>query len=173
MVSTVPIRHFLPPGGFRLPSTIKVLISLLEVTPMKVLGILFVLMALTIGLVPQFTNCAVQGRAIQLPDGRSMPMKCHWTANATPVVAVPLLAAGIMLIFSRGKEARRGLLLLGTILGVSAILLPTLLIGVCANNEMVCKLAMAPTLIFSGIVSAIAGLFGLFLAGKSSTDNVR
>ena len=57
---------------------------------MKVLGILFVLMALTIGLVPQFTNCAVQGRAIQLPDGWAMPMKCHRTANATPVIAVPL-----------------------------------------------------------------------------------
>jgi len=139
---------------------------------MKWIGILFALMALVIGLVPQFTNCSAQGRAIQLPDGRSMPMKCHWTANATPVIAAPLLVAGILLFFSRGQEARRGLSLLGSILGFAAILLPTWLIGVCANDEMVCRLAMEPTLIFSGTVSAAAGLFGLFLARKNPAGNV-
>jgi hypothetical protein len=139
---------------------------------MKVIGILLVLTALAIGLVPHFTNCSALGRAIQLPDGRTIPMKCHWTANAAVVVSVLLLAIGSMILFGNGRQGGRQLSILAFILGVAAIFLPTSLIGVCASDEMMCKLAMEPTMIFSGIVSSIAGLTGFFLSGKTSTENL-
>jgi hypothetical protein len=144
-----------------------------EASPMKVVGAIFILNALLIGAVPQFTNCSVQGRAIEIPGGRTVPMKCHWTANAAPTVAAPLLLTGVMLLLGRSRETRRGLSVLGSLLGVCAILLPTWLIGVCANNEMMCKLVMQPTMVFCGIVSGVAGLVGVVLAGKVSTADMR
>jgi hypothetical protein len=134
---------------------------------MKAIGIFFMLLALAIGVVPQFTNCSAQGRAIELPGGRTIPMKCHWTAMAAPAVAVPLLIVGGLMFFSRRRETVLALSLLGAVLGVFAILLPTYLIGVCASDEMLCNIEMKPTMIFSGAVTLGSGLVGLVLAGKT------
>jgi hypothetical protein len=94
-------------------------------------------------------------------------MKCHWTAMAAPAVAVPLLIVGGLMFFSRRRETLLALSLLGAVLGVFAILLPTYLIGVCASDEMLCNIEMKPTMIFSGAVTLGAGLVGLVLAGRS------
>jgi hypothetical protein len=134
---------------------------------MKAIGIILVLLSLAIGVVPQFTNCSAQGRAIELPGGRTIPMKCHWTAMAAPAVAVPLLIIGVLMFFSRRRETLLALSLLGAILGIFAILLPTYLIGVCASDEMLCNIEMKPTMIFGGVVTLGAGLVGLVLAGES------
>jgi hypothetical protein len=94
-------------------------------------------------------------------------MKCHWTAMAAPVVAVPLLMVGGLMFFSRRRETLLALSLLGAVSGIFAILLPTYLIGVCASDEMLCNIELKPTMIFSGAVTLGAGLVGLVLAGKT------
>jgi hypothetical protein len=139
---------------------------------MRIIGVVFAAMALLIAVVPQFTNCSAQGRDIQLQDGPTMPMKCYWTAKAALVAAIPLLVAGAMLMFARSNETLRALSVLGSLLGIFSILLPTSLIGVCANNEMLCNMAMRPTLVFGGTVSAVAGLIGVFLAGKRRSEGL-
>ena len=68
---------------------------------------------------------------ITLADGKQISMKCHWTGRAELVLGVPLLAVGLMLGFSRRRESQRVLGITATVLGVLAILLPTVLIGVC------------------------------------------
>lgn len=128
---------------------------------MKVIAALLLFFGLVIGIVPQFTDCASQGRFIELGNGRTMPMKCHWTAQAEIAVAAPMLAVGGLMTVSHGKENRRALSILGIILGVFAILIPTYLVGVCASFEMLCNSAMKPTLIFGGVVVAVASLIGL------------
>jgi hypothetical protein len=140
---------------------------------MKAIGIIFILLAIAIGIIPQFTNCSAQGRAIELPNGRTMPMKCHWTAMATPGVSVPLLLVGSLIVFARQRETALALSLLGLVLGVFAILLPTWLIGVCASDEMLCNIAMKPTLIFSGAVGIGTGAIGIVLAVKSRPQEPR
>ena len=50
---------------------------------------------------------------------------------------------------------------LGLVLGAFAILLPTALIGVCANPEMICNLVMKPTLVFAGMLAMGTSLIGL------------
>jgi protein-S-isoprenylcysteine O-methyltransferase Ste14 len=132
----------------------------------KAIGIIFVVLALAIGVVPQFTNCSAQGRSLDLANGRTIPMKCYWTAQAELAVAVPLLLVGGFVALSRRKEAQRALSSVGALLGVFAILLPTSLIGVCASDEMLCNILMKPTLVFSGVVAVMAGLLGLVLAGR-------
>jgi hypothetical protein len=133
---------------------------------MKTIGIIFVVLALAIGVVPQFTNCSAQGRSLELANGRTTPMKCYWTAQAELAVAGPLLLVGSLVIFNRRKETQRTLSVVGALLGVFAILLPTSLIGVCASDEMLCNILMKPTLVFSGVAVVTAGLLGLVLVGR-------
>ena len=47
----------------------------------KILAGLIIVLALVIGIVPQFTDCQSHGRAIALANGTTVPMKCHWTAR--------------------------------------------------------------------------------------------
>ncbi len=129
----------------------------------KVLAAVLVALGLVIGIVPQLTDCQSQGHAIALPGGKTIPMKCHWTAAAELAVAAPLLVVGVLLALSRRRESRRALAAVGLVEGALAALLPTALVGVCANPEMLCSSVMKPTLILAGIL-VIAASAALLLA---------
>ncbi len=133
---------------------------------MKVAGIVIVVLALAIGIVPQFTDCASQGKSLALANGNTVPMKCHWTAMAALGMAIPLLALGGIMAFSHRKETQRALSVLGVAMGAIVALLPTTLIGVCANGMMLCNNTMMPTLLFGGIVIGATSLVTLALARK-------
>ncbi len=70
---------------------------------MKAAAVSLIVLALLIGVIPQFTDCQSQGKAIQLPNGKTLPMKCHWTARAEIAVAIPLLVSGRLLISGRHR----------------------------------------------------------------------
>jgi hypothetical protein len=130
---------------------------------MKVIGILLVILALVVGVVPQFTDCQSQGRALTLENGKTVAMKCHWTGEAELALAIPMLAVGIMMIFyAKRKDAIRVLAILGIVMGILVILIPTVLIGVCALPDMLCNSLMKPILILSGILITV--LSGVALA---------
>ncbi len=124
---------------------------------MKIMAIALMVLALILIVVPSFFTCASQGRAIQLPSGKSIPMKCLWSARAEIGLGVLLLAVATLFFFSRELEARRFLSILALIVGILVVLFPTKLIGVCANPEMVCRVVMKPTLLLIGIVTAVLG----------------
>ncbi len=130
---------------------------------MKIVAVLIVVFALVIAIAPQFLDCQSHGRALTLANGSKVPMKCHWTAEAAIALGVPLLVVGEMLGFARRKETRRTLSMTGAALGAVTILLPTVLIGVCANNEMLCNSVMQPLLILLGTL-VIALSLGAFIS---------
>jgi hypothetical protein len=130
---------------------------------MKVIASILIVLALVIAVVPQFTDCQSQGRALTLQSGKTVPMKCHWTGQAEIVVGGPLLILGGLMFANRRRGTLRSLSILGIVLGVFAVLLPTALIGVCASADMLCNSVMKPTLIFSGSLVTIASLVGLIL----------
>jgi hypothetical protein len=132
----------------------------------RVLATLIVILAILIGVLPQFFNCQYDGKALTLADGRQVPMKCYWTARASLLVAIPLLLVGLLLAFSRQRETRRALALLGAIIGILVILLPTWLIGVCQHPGASCSLVMKPALILMGILATVASLAGLGLSSR-------
>ena len=120
---------------------------------MKVIAAILIILALVIGIVPQFTDCLALGKVITLPNGSTMPMKCHWTRQAEVAVALPLFFVGGLMLFSRRRQTLRALAIVGLALGVAAILLPAYLIGVCASEEMMCSMVMRPTLLFAGTLT--------------------
>lgn len=140
---------------------------------MRVLAVFIVILAVLISVVPQFTDCQSQGRALTLESGQKVPMKCHWTARAELVVGIPLFATGAMLFFSQRKETKLVLGILGLILGVLVILLPTGLIGVCMNAEMLCNSVMKPFLILMGsLVIAVSLAITAFSIARGKNDQI-
>lgn len=137
---------------------------------MKVLGIGLVVLALAAGILPIFTDCQSQGKAIELANGKTVPMKCHWTGVGELALAVPLVGVGAVMVVGRRKETLRSLSIIGALLGVMVILLAARLIGVCANPDMVCKSVMQPALIFIGVLITAGSLLGLVLSRRAGQD---
>ena len=133
---------------------------------MRWFGIALVALALGTAIVPQFTDCASQGKAITLASGKTVDMKCHWTARAEIAVGAPLVIVGAMLATSRRKESRRNLSIMGIGLGGLAILLPTSLIGVCAGPTMICHSVMKPVLMSTGGLAAAIGVLGVVMSQR-------
>jgi hypothetical protein len=137
---------------------------------MKTAAGLMIVLALLIGIVPQFTSCESRGRHLALADGREIPMKCHWTGQAEVALAVPLVAAGLSLARARRKETLRMVSAIGAVLGLFVILLPTTLVGVCANPDMICNSIMRPSLILMGGLVVVLGLSGVFQSMSSKEE---
>ncbi len=132
---------------------------------MKTLGVLIMVLAVLIGVVPQFFNCLHDGKMVTLATGAKIPMKCFWTAMAAIATAVPLFGVGLLQLFSRQKETRRSLGMLGGLLGAVAVALPTVLIGVCNHPDASCNLVMQPAMIFLGVLVIALSLIGTLMPG--------
>ena len=132
----------------------------------KYFGIFLIVLALAIAIIPYFTDCQSQGGALTTADGKTIPMKCHWTGIAEIGVALPLLAVGILMALSRRKESIRNLGIMGIILGGLAIAFPFGLIGVCQTPTMLCHTVMSPALIVLGSLAVIVSLGALLMRGK-------
>lgn len=133
----------------------------------KVLSVLLIVFGLGIAVIPFFTDCLSQGLTLKLANDATVPMKCHWTAIAEVGVGVTLVVTGILSFFSKQKETARALGILGIVLGVLAILFPTILIGVCKNPEHLCNSVMGPTLILLGVLTIVASAVILIMSLKS------
>jgi hypothetical protein len=148
---------------------------------MKVLAILLVIAGLVIAVAPQYTNCEAQGgtmptattagTALALSPATTLAsvqttvaativpkMKCLWSARGALAVGVSLAVAGALLFFARRKETRRALSIVGALLGLSAILLPTTLIGTCASDGAVCNTTMKPIMLVAGGLAVVASV---------------
>ena len=134
---------------------------------MRIIGAILIVLALVVAIVPMFTDCQSQGKAIVLESGKTVAMKCHWSGVAELAVAIPLLVLGVMGVVNRNFLVARYLSILGIILGIFIVLIPTNLIGVCVNPDMICSSVMRPILILCGILVVIVSGIGLWISFKS------
>ncbi len=139
-------------------------------------GVLFVVLGLLIAVGPQiiFPICGVrttESETMQdtpnpkmsmgnestenMGGGAAMssPMKCHWTGRAEIGVGALIVLGGLLLLLLRNRQARFGLTLALGLNGILALLIPTVLIGVCGSTRMDCHTLTLPALtIASGFV---------------------
>ncbi len=132
---------------------------------MKTLGIILMLLALVVAIGAPLYTCEHAGKSITLANGNKIPMKCFWTAMAAIAVAVPVFGLGALQAFGR-RENGRPLGLVGALSGVSLILLPTALIGVCGHPDAVCNLVLRPALLLIGGVIIASNLIGICLPAR-------
>jgi len=135
---------------------------------LKIVAVILIVLALVVIIVPQFTNCSADGRVLKLESGKTVPMKCTWSARAELALGIPLLALGALMFVSRRKETIRALSILSAILGILVILIPTSIIGVCMAADMSCNSILKPTMIVSGIIITAAALAGLVINERTT-----
>jgi len=129
----------------------------------RVLGVTLIVLALVTAILPQFTDCQSQGKVLTLANGKTVSMKCHWTARAELATSIPLIGVGAMLGFSRRRETWRYLSIAGIILGAFVVALPTSLIGVCSSG-MPCHTVMQPVSVAVGSLAIVTSLTGMVLS---------
>ena len=134
---------------------------------MKYLGILVIVLAIALAVVPAFTNCSAQGSFLTTAAGKQIDMKCHWSAQAEIALGIPLIGVGAMMALSRRKESLRSISILGVVLGAIAISVPTTLIGVCSMPTHICVAAMKPAVLTFGGLIAIGSIGGIFLSQRA------
>ncbi|MDR2094527.1 MAG: DUF4418 family protein [Treponema sp.] len=102
-------------------------------------GIPFVLAGLLIafGPITIFPVCAIT---------HDMIMKCHWTARAEHGVGLVIAALGLLTVLVKLPAFRLGLSAAVILSAVTALLLPTVLIGVCSSHNMACRILTLPAL---------------------------
>ena len=123
----------------------------------RIWGIVTLILALGLVLAPVYTSCPTS----------KMIMTCHWTGQAESAVAIPLFLIGFLFLFSRFKDYAQPLSLIGIALGISAILLPTVLIGTC-ETPMKCATVMKPVLVLLGALLIVGNLGVLFYSLRKS-----
>ncbi len=134
----------------------------------KFFGIFLVVLAVGLAVLPRFTDCQSQGKAIALANGKTVPMKCHWTGVAELATAAPLAVVGVMMVTTKRRVSLTHLSVLGVVLGGVAVALPSKLIGVCATPTMLCHSVMSPGLTVGGSLAIATGIVGIVLARKAS-----
>lgn len=129
------------------------------------LGLLSVLSGLLVALVPTVILPVCEGM-IETTMGKLIPMRCFWTARAELAVGGLLLLTGLLHAFSQNAETRRNLSGLILALGITTILVPTLLVPTCANPDMACNLGTKPALLLLGGITIILGAAGWWSARR-------
>ena len=82
-------------------------------------------------------------------------MKCFWSCKALIVVGAVIALIGLLQLISKEAKSRKVLSIVGLALCISAILIPTVIIGGCVKPDMACKMLTFPvthTLSAIGIV---------------------
>jgi len=115
----------------------------------KFFGITLIVLAAAIAIIPQFTHCK------SFSSDLASKMPCQQSAAAEIVIGAPLAAVGASVLFMKRKDGFMGLSFIGIVLGVSAVLIPTKLIGVCPGGLMHCNQLMRPILILLGTGTVI------------------
>ncbi len=71
-------------------------------------------------------------------------MKCFWSCKALIVIGAILALVGVLQLISKEVKSRKVLAVVGLALAVSAILIPTVVIGGCVKADMACKILTFP-----------------------------
>jgi hypothetical protein len=107
----------------------------------RILGVLIFLIAVGAVLVSAVTKC------------KATDMPCDYSFKAEIAVAIPLAVSGIVISIFKSKEITAGAAIVGIFLGISMILIPYTLIGVCGSPMMKCTSLMKPSLFVFGILA--------------------
>ena len=90
-------------------------------------------------------------------------MKCFWSCRALIVVGCVLALIGLLQLLAKNTETRKALSVVALALFLGAILIPTVVIGGCAKEDMACRLLTFP------ITHGLA-VVGLVLQGAALLD---
>ncbi len=93
-----------------------------------------------------------------------MVMRCQNTAKAERAVGTLTAVIGVSVALFKDRKLRIGISIAGGALGLLALLLPNVLIGVCGSKHMTCRALALPAIsVVSILIIVFAGLNALYL----------
>jgi hypothetical protein len=124
-------------------------------------GIIAMVLGVLAALIPRaiFPVCSDM---IELMNGKTLYMKCHWTAMAELLVGILIIFDGILIVGFTKYETRAALSIMLFLLGLAVVLIPTVVIGMCETVTMACRIGTKPALIVSGVITMLVGLGNTF-----------
>jgi|SaaInl7_135m_RNA_FD_contig_71_736466_length_535_multi_3_in_0_out_0_1 hypothetical protein len=105
---------------------------------------------------------------LELVNGKKVPMRCNWTAQAEWIIGALVFISGLLVAFAKSAETRKRLNNQVFFLGLATILTPLFIIPTCMNPDMACNVGTKPALIILGVVVTGLGLYGSFLPRSSA-----
>ncbi len=95
---------------------------------------------------------------IKVCDWNDKKMKCYWSSRAEIGLGLIMIALGILYLLLEQWQAKIAISILGITTGIIAILIPTILVGGCADKRMACQSLSFPAIYLISVVTIIAGL---------------
>lgn len=142
-----------------------------------IIGILFIIVPfyiLPVCPLPDMTTMPAENMNHQMAHGTGNIMKCFWTARAEVGIGCVVIAIGLLMLLSRTVFVRMGLSLSLACISFFTAAIPTILIGVCPGEMMLCHMGTRPALILlSGLLLVIAIINTLYLNKASKKFNFR
>jgi len=138
----------------------------------RFLGVVLVVLAVALAVIPQYTDCQSQGSMITLANGKVIPMKCHWTALSQIALAIPIAFVGIAMAVRPRKVSGFWLGVFILVLGTLPILVTGCLIGTCVTPTMYCNVAMKPVIFVLGGMVMLVGLVVMIASLVKSREQV-
>lgn len=120
-------------------------------------GIVVIVLGALIALIPSviFPVCKDM---IQLTNGKALYMRCHWTAMAELLMGVLIAIDGVLIIAFKKFETRLALNIMLFPFGLTALLIPTTVIGMCETITMPCRIGTKPALIVVSVIIMILAI---------------
>ena len=130
-------------------------------------GIIVIAFGVLVALIPKviFPVCTDM---IELINGKTLFMKCHWTAMAELLVGILIVFDGILIIGFKKCETRIALNIMLFLFGLTALLIPTAaVIGMCETATMACRIGTEPALIVVSVITMVVGIGNIFFQSSS------
>lgn len=121
------------------------------------IGIIVIALGVLLSLIPLilFPVC---NNIIELTNGKTLFMKCHWTARAELLVGILMIFDGMLIISFKKHETGLALSIMLFLLGLMALLIPTEVIGMCETITMPCRVGTKPALIVVSVITMIVAI---------------
>lgn len=131
-----------------------------------IVGIIVLVLGVLVALIPIVIFPVCTGM-IELMNGKTLFMKCHWTAMAELLVGILIVFDGILLIGFKKHETRIALSFMLFLLGLTVLLIPTAVIGMCETATMACRVGTEPALIVVSVITMVVGIGNIFFQSSS------
>ena len=124
-------------------------------------GIIVIVLGVLVALIPIIIFPVCTNR-IELMNGKTLFMKCHWTAMTELLVGILIVFDGILIIGFNKCETRIALIIMTFLFGLIALLIPTVVIGMCETATMACRVGTEPALIVVSVITMVVGIGNVF-----------
>lgn len=109
-----------------------------------------------------------------IPKGKTMVMKCFWTARAELGIGIVIAILGLLQIVFPSVQRRQGLNISIILNGILALLVPRYLIGICNDVHASCRSLTLPALtIISSLLIIVALVNTIYLFKTDNNGQVK